>query len=640
MTQPAPPPQPARTAGRGGGRAVALAATVATAAAYLALVVCALLGAPRAALAALVVALLGEVAIRRLAPLTTWALQVATLPPVWRQLLVSSALLTLAVRTSADDSVVGWLLVASVVTGVAAGGLDVAATAVAHLRKSPLLSRNLPLPNVSIPASPRLLLTCRGWLAMPVYAVAALAAALTVAGLLPAGAGVAILVVSVVAALALLAWALAQVARARSADLRTRVPAAVQAAISGLSPDVVLYFGGRAEALYQVEMWLEALERSQHRVLVILRDTAAWRALRPTTLPVVCAPADTVVTELDLPSVRAALYVANGARNIHLLRKGGMRSAFIGHGDSDKASSRNPFAKVYDEIWVAGPAGARRYADAGAQWDDAIREVGWPGLRQPVTVAREDRPATVVYAPTWEGWGDDSTHSSVPRQGVALVEALLGMPGVRLVYRPHPLVGTRDPRTRRAHEEILERLRQAGAPSPVAPPADDQRLDAVDLMRGRAVGRPGGDPAEDFWSALPGTTPGVALGDWPGLASVLDHADVLVSDVSGVLSDWIARDRPLAVTNPTGLTAQEYAARFPSSRAGLVLSDDTAELTAFVEGVLRGDDPTAAARGQVRRDLLGPDDRGPRSFEAALDRIVAEGHAPAAGATAQDGDAD
>jgi hypothetical protein len=33
-----------------------------------------------------------------------------------------------------------------------------------------------------------------------------------------------------------------------------------------------------------------------------------------------------------------------------------MKHVFIGHGDSDKQASFNPFSRVYDEVWVAGAA--------------------------------------------------------------------------------------------------------------------------------------------------------------------------------------------------------------------------------------------------------------------------------------------
>ena len=84
---------------------------------------------------------------------------------------------------------------------------------------------------------------------------------------------------------------------------------------------------------------------------------------------------------MDLSTVRVALYAANVGKNIHLLRVPTMKHVFIGHGDSDKLASVNPFSKVYDEVWTAGRAGRDRYAiaDVGVR-DDDIVEVGRPQL--------------------------------------------------------------------------------------------------------------------------------------------------------------------------------------------------------------------------------------------------------------------
>ena len=69
----------------------------------------------------------------------------------------------------------------------------------------------------------------------------------------------------------------------------------------------------------------------------------------------------------------------NVGKNIHMLRIRGLRGVFVGHGDSDKEASFNPFTKVYDEVWVAGQAGRDRYirAQVGVR-DENVYEVGRP----------------------------------------------------------------------------------------------------------------------------------------------------------------------------------------------------------------------------------------------------------------------
>jgi hypothetical protein len=619
----AAPPRPPLP-DRAGLVAVALAAL-----AHVAVVVAALAGSAGATTALVVLVAVAEVWVARRAPLASWALDRMSLPPAWRWLAVGAAVLVVMARTGAPQRLGTWLLIGMLVLGLGTAGLEGCRWATTYWRKSPLLARNLPLGDLALPASPAALLRRGGSLAWPLQLLLLLATASATADLVPVGVGVAGAVLAALGGIALAGWAGAAAVRARRSRLRQRVPAAVQAAITAWSPDVVLYFGGPATALYQVEMWLPTMERSRHRVMVLVRDREAWRRLRPTTLPVVCAEADTVVTALDLGSVRGALFVANGSTNIHLLRVGGMRTAFIGHGDSDKASSRNPFVKVYDEIWVAGPAGARRY-DTPDTRDvlDRIRVVGLPQAASSTPRAPR-RPLTVVYAPTWEGWGDEPHHSSLPDDGAAIVEALLSLPDVRLVSRPHPLTGTRDAATRRAHRAVLDRLRAAGAtvPRPGAPSGGRSAsagADELDLMRAGSQRTPAApeDGRAASWDDPAGRVPVAALDDHLPLSVVLDQADLLVSDISGVLSDWIALDRPLAVTNPAGLTPEEFARRFPSSGGGLLLGPRGAGLVELVQAVQRGDDPTAAARAAVRLDLLGPPDSGAARFEAALDELT------------------
>ena len=49
---------------------------------------------------------------------------------------------------------------------------------------------------------------------------------------------------------------------------------------------------------------------------------------------------------------------------------------------------------------------------------------------------------TVLYAPTWEGDADYNDYTSVDTLGASIVRAVLAVPDVRLVYKPHPKVVT------------------------------------------------------------------------------------------------------------------------------------------------------------------------------------------------------
>jgi hypothetical protein len=389
--------------------------------------------------------------------------------------------------------------------------------------------------------------------------------------------------------------------------------AAAQRYLDEQRPEVVLYGGDAPESVHEVAMWLSTLERLPQRAVVLLRNQATMAALPATTTPVLCVPAATDLMALRLDPLRVALFVSNIGNNIHLLRVPGIRSTFIGHGDSDKSASANPYSKAYDEIWVAGPAGRDRYLRAGAGVRaDAIREVGRPQLDD-VRSAGSRRPAvpTLLYAPTWEGWNAEQDYCSLRTHGELLVRAVLGSPApVRLVYRPHPYTGRRDRRVAAAHRRVVALLEEANtarghggstvlAAEVAAPPGGSARAaEAAAIARG-----------EERLAALPPEAHVVVGPRALPLASCFNAASGLVTDVSSVLSDFLAADRPFATCDPRGRDTADFVGLFPSAAGGLVLTPDGDGLEELL-GTIAGTAPDRlrAARAEARLQLLGPAD--------------------------------
>ncbi len=85
--------------------------------------------------------------------------------------------------------------------------------------------------------------------------------------------------------------------------------------------------------------------------------------------------------------------------------------------------------------------------------------------------------------------------------------------------------------------------------------------------------------------------PRVVEGAWPGLASCFAHTDLLVADVSSVVSDFVALDRPYALVNSEGLAREEFVRRYPSSGGGRLLGPGAAGLDALVADLLAGSRP-------------------------------------------------
>ena len=377
----------------------------------------------------------------------------------------------------------------------------------------------------------------------------------------------------------------------RRASRPGEVLTTVQARVSELRPEVMLYHTGNAQVVYQVNMWLSTMDALPRSSIIVLRERASMRLLGETSTPVMYIPQSVDFMSFGLHDVRVTLYTANAGRNIHMLREQGVRHVFIGHGDSDKSASSNPFSKVYTEIWVAGPAGRDRYKRANTGvLDEDIVEVGRPQLVgiDPATGRVGDGLLTILYAPTWEGWTKDpaQVHTSVVQTGTALVEQLVARSDVRLVYKPHPLTGS---------------VSKASA-------AADKRIRA-------AIAAAGGAHQ-------------VITGPAPTLYESFNMADVLIGDVSSVLSDFLASYKPYIVVNLTPLSDDEFRDAFPSTSAAYLL-DPAAERIGAIIDQIRASDPLAEQRRELKRYLLGPDDpdalsRFTAAVEAAYEKAVAQ----------------
>ncbi|MGW7642689.1 hypothetical protein [Streptomyces bobili] len=426
-------------------------------------------------------------------------------------------------------------------------------------------------------------------------------------------------------------------------------------------PETVLYFSGSADSAYQVNMWLETMEQLESRPLIILRERVIMEKMAPTTVPVICVPGGVHLMNMDLSMVRVALYAANVGKNIHLLRVPTMKHVFIGHGDSDKLASVNPFSKVYDEVWTAGRAGRDRYAiaDVGIR-DEDIVEVGRPQLApiEPWQGTPEDRIPTVLYAPTWEGWDDDPGNTSILLAGVNIVKKLVtAEPPVRVLYKPHPFTGSRSAKARAAHQRITALVKKAAAeraadPRFTADPAAqakakaeltrlkarldglslafDEKADEavtsrdglVDMRKHQEAARLRTDWNDAYWRSFPSYEHRVITGTEPRLYDCFNASEAMVSDISSVVSDFIASGKPYAVTDSAELGAEEFRRQNTAVRAAVILTNDAAGVEQLLDAVRDpAADPLAADRKELKEYLLGPD--APTSIER-FDAAIAD----------------
>lgn len=357
--------------------------------------------------------------------------------------------------------------------------------------------------------------------------------------------------------------------------------------------DVVAYFADDPTRAYQLIQWLPVLERldNRHRVSVVTRNpqTADVIALR-TELPVFDAPdfreLITLYDELD-PSV--ALYCNNSMLNFQSLLRNRMLHVHINHGESDKQSMISNNAKAYDRIFVAGEAAVQRHREGLLDFDRSkLVRIGRPQLDlHPTPLLPSSDRRTVLYAPTWEGDAEYNDYTSVDLLGPQIVEAVLAVPNVRLIYKPHPKVVTSEaPHIRDAHQQMLTRITRATQQDPA-----------------------GGHAA--LWQ-------GDILAVFPG-------CDAMITDVSSVGLDWLYlhNDKPIFITD-RHQDRERLRSAAPISRCADVIDAATiADLTVLLHERLESDEHHLA-RAAMRRhyfDDLGVGD-STHAFVDAVGELV------------------
>ncbi|WSC24751.1 hypothetical protein OIE60_24205 [Streptomyces sp. NBC_01766] len=437
-------------------------------------------------------------------------------------------------------------------------------------------------------------------------------------------------------------------------------------------PTVALYFSGSRDSAYQVNMWLETMSQVEGRPLIILRERAIVPQLASTAVPVVCVPGGVHLMNMDLSTVRVALYAANVGKNIHMLRVPTIKHVFIGHGDSDKLASVNPYSKAYDEVWTAGRAGRDRYAlaDVGVR-DEDIVEVGRPQLA-PIrswTGTPKQQIPTVLYAPTWEGWDDNPGNTSLLLAGENIVRRLLtAEQPVRVLYKPHPFTGTRSAKAKAAHIRITAMVEKAAAARAAEPrwtelsaaTAADRTAARAELVRIEArlaelesSGSESGDesdasrvsladPAREdetaalrgewnsaYWRTFGWWEHRVIEGGEPRLYDCFNESDGMVSDISSVVSDFIASGKPYAVTDSAELGVEEFKRQNTAVRAAVILSNSAKEIGELLASITdAAADPLAGDRRELKQYLLGPDEpTSMEQFNAAVRALTAKAEA-------------
>ncbi|BCJ62565.1 CDP-glycerol glycerophosphotransferase family protein [Micromonospora endophytica] len=353
---------------------------------------------------------------------------------------------------------------------------------------------------------------------------------------------------------------------------RHRSEERLTAALTAYEPAFVLHWEAPSATGYQIAMWLPYLERLGKKYFVLVRSEANFNeVLRLTTAPVVFRAGLTELDAVIVPSLRAAFYVNTATKNCHLIRYTRLKHIQLNHGDSDKVPSHNPVFRMYDRNFVAGQAAIDRFAANGVSMPaEMFTIVGRPQVEnvaiaaQPIASIANPR---VLYAPTWAGFYADSNYSSL-LVGYDIIKALLAR-GCSVVFRPHPY-------SQRSAELT----------------AECARIRALLAEDSQANGRPHvfGPEAEMKMSVV----------------DCFNASDVMVSDVSSVVADYLYSEKPFAMV-AVSAPPDRFTDAFPLARAAYVIDAHEGRVRGLdpVLDDMLGSDPLASTRHDLKKYYLG-----------------------------------
>ncbi|MBE9640518.1 CDP-glycerol glycerophosphotransferase family protein [Salipiger mangrovisoli] len=308
-----------------------------------------------------------------------------------------------------------------------------------------------------------------------------------------------------------------------------------------------------------VAMWRAPMDSVERGWFTILREPAQLPHFRAEALsPALLARSPADLRACMTPELRAVFYANNGQLNRQMIAaNSNVTHVQLLHGDSDKPPSYSPLTRNYDQVFVAGQVAIDRYSAHGVDIPrERFRVVGRPQVAAIEPRDRSGAIAKLVYMPTWRGFYEDTQFSSLDRAAQIIERIAARHPSVEIIFKPHPM-SYKDPEWRTYQTAIRKALRGSGRF------ADDA------------------ETPFDLYNA----------------------ADVLITDISSVMIDFLYSGRPLLVIDPPSL-AERQLWQFPTLAAAYRVRADLADLDERL-ALAAGDDPRGAERLAMRTACFG-----------------------------------
>jgi len=324
------------------------------------------------------------------------------------------------------------------------------------------------------------------------------------------------------------------------------------------SPEVVVYVSGASGSSYQLAQWIPVLKQLDKKVIVIARETFWITDIKDNPLHTVYARGLEDIEQFITSNTKICLYPANAYKNTQMMRRAELAHIFINHGESDKIVNVSRLVGAYTKLYLAGPMAKDRLTSAGISiGKNQFTYVGRPQTSIFLTTSPK-KTGNILYAPTWEGFDAMSNYNSVAKLAFDIIQEIVNHTEYDILFKPHPLTGT-------VRSDLRNKL-------------------------------------ADIQSLLLKTGRGCYIRE-ENILEVMNRSDVLITDISSVMNDFLATEKPYIVTNPSAIPTTSFENQFPTTRGGYILHNAT-EITAILDDIILKD-PKKHEREQMKKYSLG-----------------------------------
>ena len=342
----------------------------------------------------------------------------------------------------------------------------------------------------------------------------------------------------------------------------------------------ILHIGEKgSNAISHIKLWFDYFVEANILFLILLRDKDTYFLVKEAfpTANIACATTTKEVNALlqALPTIKVCFYSSNTGNNFSLLRHTHLKHIFIGHGDSDKASSARKFFRAYDENWVSGQAHIDRIKNANFALNGLKNiKVGRPALAQLMHLSykdwkdRFDKAFNLLYLPTWEGVYKEQDYSSLEHI-VEFSKKVLQLENIKVSVKLHPLTGKREKKFLKINQKLED-------------------IDGLNL--------------------IPLNNP---------LSQHIADSNLFICDISAVVSECLAVDSPIFLYIPKDKEIATAKSNMDYSEYCYIFSSSD-ELIGLITRVINGDDYLANGRKMAQDYIINIEDTLNQTFVKRL----------------------